>query len=77
MNLAPQYTFSTKGYDGTAFYPKRVGDQISWIADWTTDVSKAITWKKPEDFDCLMAEYCDTEVIEIIGTVAKIYKVVQ
>lgn len=60
-----KYTFCTLGLDGFLYYPKKFGDQTTgWIADWTTDISKAITWKKPEDFDCIMAEYADTKVVE-------------
>ena len=66
--MTPRYTFSTIGYDGTLYYPSKIGDQtVGWIADWTTDITKAITWDKPEDFDCLMAEYADTAVVEIRG----------
>ncbi len=64
--MKPRYTFSTKGTDGNLYYPKKPGDQTTgWVADWTTDISKAMTWEKPEDFDCVMAEYEDTQVVTV------------
>ena len=64
--MKPRYTFSTKGTDGNLYYPKKPGDQTTgWVADWTTDISKAMTWENPEGFDCLMAEYEDTQVVTV------------
>lgn len=64
--MKPRYTFSTKGMDGNLYYPKKAGDQTTgWVSDWTTDISKAMTWEKRDDFDCLMAEYCDTQIVTV------------
>lgn len=66
--MAIVYTFSTMGYNGEKYYPKRAeGSQGYVISDWTTEIKEAMTWKHPEDFDCLMMEYCDTtlETIEV------------
>lgn len=67
--MKPRYTFSTLGKDGVLYYPAR-----TLLVDFTPDIKKAVTWDKPEDFDCLMNEYENTQVIEIIGSVSKIYK---
>lgn len=77
--MKPRYTFSTLGKDGRLYYPYKYGfveKHIVWPGwDFTQDITKAITWDKPEDFDCLMHEYENTELIEITGTVSKIYKI--
>ena len=58
--MKTRYTFSTRGKDGVLYYPSR-----TFSIDFTTDIKKAVTWDKPEDFDCLMHEYEDTQVVEI------------
>lgn len=66
--MATVYTFSTMGSNGKKYYPKRAeGSQGYIISDWTTEIKEAMTWKHPEDFDCLMMEYYDTtlETIEV------------
>lgn len=68
--MKPRYTFSTLGKDGVLYYPAR-----TFSIDFTTDIRKAVTWDKPEDFDCLMNEYENTQVVEILGSVSKIYKI--
>lgn len=60
------YTFSTIAKDGKKYYPKEMkGNQGDLISDWTENKNKAVCWESPEIFDCLMNEYCDTEVEEV------------
>ena len=60
------YTFSTIGLNGKKYYPKEMkGNQGDLISDWTENKNKAVCWESPEHFDCLMNEYCNTEVEEV------------
>ena len=71
--MATYYTFSTLGTDGKKYYPK----EYQWKKegckpgtglldfDWTTDIKEAKKWRAVEDFDIIMAEFCDTEVVKL------------
>ena len=69
------YTFSTLGKDGLKWYPKSTkgGYQGNFISDWTNNKDEAMIWADPKHFDCLMNEYCDTE-IEIVEKPFSTYK---
>ena len=61
------YTFSTMGLNGKKYYPKEIKDsQGDLISNWTENKQEAVVWEDPEHFDCLMNEYCNTEVEEVI-----------
>lgn len=64
-NESTCYTFSVRGIDNLIYYPAKVGDQMTLIEEWTTDINKAIRWDKKEYLDCLAAEFCNSQIIEI------------
>lgn len=60
------YTFSTIGTDGIKYYPQKIEGSLGClVSSWTTDIEKAVRWSSPEVFDCLMAEYCNTQIEKI------------
>ena len=59
------YTFYVIGSDGLPMYPYEMGDQICLIGVWTINLARAVTWAKPEDFDCLMNEYESAVVVAV------------
>lgn len=70
------YTFSTLGKDGFRYYPTR-GKSGPGLLDfnWTTDIDKAIHWFEQDAVETIAIEFCNTEIIEVIGSGPYIYKV--
>lgn len=79
------YTFNTLGEDGNRWYPI----QFKWedpqcpptvgMLDfyWTKDIKFARTWRDIESVETIAIEFCNTQIIEIIEEVNKIYKVIK
>lgn len=62
--MAKRFTFSTLGKNGKKYYPRKliIDDPV---ISWTENKEEAVLWESLEDFDCLMNEYCDTEIEEV------------
>lgn len=64
--MTKRFTFSTLGKNGKKYYPQKlIIDQISLVSNWTENKEEAVLWQSLEDFDCLMNEYCNTEIEEV------------
>ena len=79
-----RYTFSTIGVDGTRRYPKNfLWEQPGIIGaglcdfSWTTNVCKAHTWPEQEQVETIAFEYPEAEIIEVIGDMSRVYKIVK
>lgn len=72
------YTFSTLGKDGCRYYPAR-GKSGPGLLDfnWTTDIDKAIRWFEQDDVETIAIEFCDVEIVELIGSGPYIYKIIK
>ena len=56
-----KYSFYVMSTDGYPLFPMElgggIGGQGDLVSKWTLNIDKAVLWDKPEDFDCLMAEF--------------------
>ena len=60
-----KYTFYSIGMDRVPYFPAKMGDMSGPVAEWTTDITKAITWKDPECLDIIMNEYYEVYLVSI------------
>ena len=63
--MTKRFTFSTLGKNGKKYYPQKlIIDQSDPVSNWTENKEEAVLWESLEDFDCLIDEYCNTEIEE-------------
>lgn len=64
--MTKRFTFSTLSKNGKKYYPQKlIIDQSDPVSKWTENKEEAVSWESLEDFDCLMNEYCNTEIEEV------------